>query len=73
MDAAPRDYAGMKILVNPDAELASRAAADLLIEAIDTSASDSRPGRAGAGDRLDAGKGLCPPRRTSPPGLALIS
>jgi glucosamine-6-phosphate deaminase len=36
MDAAPRDYAGMKILVNPDAELASRAAADLLIEAIET-------------------------------------
>jgi glucosamine-6-phosphate deaminase len=35
MDAAPRDYAGMKILVNPDAELASRAAADLLIRAID--------------------------------------
>ncbi|HEX3449786.1 MAG TPA: hypothetical protein VHS97_16135 [Isosphaeraceae bacterium] len=35
MDAAPRDYAGMKILVNPDAELASRAAADLLIKAID--------------------------------------
>jgi glucosamine-6-phosphate deaminase len=35
MDAAPRDYAGMKTLVNPDAERASRAAADLLIGAAD--------------------------------------
>jgi glucosamine-6-phosphate deaminase len=36
MDAAPREYAGMKILVNADAELASRAAAELLIRTIDS-------------------------------------
>jgi glucosamine-6-phosphate deaminase len=35
MYAAARDFAGMKILVMPDAELASRAAAELLIKAID--------------------------------------
>jgi glucosamine-6-phosphate deaminase len=36
MEAAPRYYAGMKLLVYPDAELASRAAADLLIKTIET-------------------------------------
>jgi len=35
MDEAPRDYAGMKFLINPDSELAGYAAAELLIKAIE--------------------------------------
>ncbi len=68
-----RDFAGMKVFVIPDAEIAVARDCHAPQEGDRDGAIESRPGGPGPGDRLDARDGLCPPGRMAPGGLALVS
>ena len=67
-----RDFAGMEVHILPDAEIASPATAEVPEECDRGRAIEPRKRSPWPGDRLDARKGLRPPRRLASYGVALV-